>query len=130
MTITIPGTGIVRKFTTRAYTTGGYRSSQFLNSLGIKAVFSILPADQAALDILITRDLSGLKGITDEMSKQIMAEITDGMLRGDSMDKVAKAIDDRIDSIGRARAETLGADRDHEGVQRRESDAVRQARDN
>ena len=107
VTITIPGTGIVRKFTTRAYTTGGYRSSQFLNSLGIKAVFSILPADQAALDILITRDLSGLKGITDEMSKQIMAEITDGMLRGDSMDKVAKAIDDRIDSIGRARAETL-----------------------
>ena len=36
-----------------------------------------------------------------------MAEITDGMLRGDSMDKVAKAIDDRIDSIGRARAEIL-----------------------
>ncbi len=107
VTITIPGTGIVRRFTTRAYTAGGLRSTQFLNSLGVKAVFSILPADRAALDILITRDLSGLKGITDEMSKQIMAEITDGMLRGDSMATVARAIDDRIDSIGRTRATML-----------------------
>lgn len=107
VTITIPGQGVVKKFTTRAYTAGGLRSSQFLSSLGVKAVFSILPADRAALDILVTRDLSGLKGITDEMSKQIMAEITDGMLRGDSMDKVAKAIDDRIDNIGRTRAEML-----------------------
>lgn len=107
VTITIPGTGVVRRFTTRAYTAGGLRSSQFLNSLGVKAVFSILPADRAALDILVTRDLSGLKGITDEMSKQIMAEITDGMLRGDSMDKVARAIDDRIESVGRTRAEVL-----------------------
>ena len=107
VTITIPGKGIVKKFTTQAYTAGGVRSSQFLTSLGITATFSILPADRFALDILVTRDLSGLKGITDEMSKQIMAEITDGMLRGDSMDKVAKAIDDRIDSIGRTRAEVL-----------------------
>jgi hypothetical protein len=107
VTITIPGKGVVKKFTTRAYTQGGLRSSQFLSSLGIKAVFSILPADRNALNILVTRDLSGLQGITDEMSKQIMAEITDGMLRGDSMDKVARAIDDRIDSIGRTRAEAL-----------------------
>ena len=107
VTITIPGKGVVKKFTTRAYTQGGWRSSQFLNSLGIKAVFSVLPADRNALDILVTRDLSGLKGITDEMSKQIMSEITDGMLRGDPMDKVARAIDDRIDSIGRTRAEAL-----------------------
>jgi len=107
VTITIPGKGIVRKYTTQAYSAGGVRSSQFLTSLGITATFSILPADRFALDILVTRDLSGLKGITDEMSKQIMAEITDGMLRGDSMDRVAKAIDDRIDYIGRSRAETL-----------------------
>lgn len=107
VTITVPGKGVVRRFTTRAYANGGMRSSQFLNTLGIRAVFSILPADRYALDVLVTRDLSGLKGITDEMSKQIMSEITDGMLRGDSMDKVAKAIDDRIDSIGRSRAEVL-----------------------
>jgi SPP1 gp7 family putative phage head morphogenesis protein len=107
VTITIPGKGIVKRFTTRAYTAGGLRSSQFLSSLGIKATFSILPADQGAINILLTRDLSGLKGITDEMSKQIMAEITDGMLRGDSMDTVARAIDDRVDSIGRTRAEVL-----------------------
>ena len=48
VTITIPGRGVVKKFTTRAYTTGGIRSSQFLSSLGIKAVFSILPADKGA----------------------------------------------------------------------------------
>ena len=107
VTITIPGKGVVKKFTTRAYTAGGLRSSQFLNAVGVKAVFSILPADQAALDILVTRDLSGLKGITDEMSKQIVQELTDGMLRGDSMATVARAIDNRIDSIGRARATTL-----------------------
>jgi SPP1 gp7 family putative phage head morphogenesis protein len=107
VTITIPGKGVVKKFTTRAYTSGGLRGSQFITSLGIKAVFSILPADKAALDILLTRDMSDLKGITDEMSKQIVAELTDGMLRGDSPHKIAKAIDDRIDSIGRVRAEVM-----------------------
>jgi SPP1 gp7 family putative phage head morphogenesis protein len=107
ITIREPGGRVVRKFTTRAYTVGGLRSSQFLTSLGIKAIFSILPADRAAIDILLTRDLSGLKGITDELSKQIMQEITDGMLRGDSMAEVARAIDQRVDSIGRVRAEVL-----------------------
>ena len=89
-----------------AYLAGGARADQFL---GVKVSANLvnMPADKSALSVLKARSLTGLKGITDEMSKSIMQEITDGMLRGDSPRDVARAISERVDAVGINRANAL-----------------------
>jgi SPP1 gp7 family putative phage head morphogenesis protein len=89
-----------------AYRAGGARADQFMG-VSVNAKIGNMPADKRALSVLQARSLTGLQGITDEMSKSIMQEITDGMLRGDSPRDVARAISDRVDAIGITRAKAL-----------------------
>lgn len=89
-----------------AYLAGGTRADQFMG-VSVNAKIGNMPADKRALSVLKARSLTGLQGITDEMSKSIMQEITDGMLRGDSPRDVARAISDRVDAIGITRAKAL-----------------------
>jgi SPP1 gp7 family putative phage head morphogenesis protein len=98
---------------TLAYRAGSVRADQFL---GVKVSANLvnMPADKSALSVLKARSLTGLKGITDEMSKSIMQEITDGMLRGQSPREVAKGISERVDvsqsrAVTMARTETMKA---------------------
>lgn len=89
-----------------AYRAGGARADQLIG-ISVTAKIGNMPLDKRALSVLQARSLTGLKGITDEMSKSIMQEITDGMLRGDSPRLVAKAISERVDAIGITRANAL-----------------------
>ena len=130
VTITIPGRGVVKKFTTRAYTAGGLRSSQFLSSLGIKAVFSILPADKGAIDILLdTRPKRPQRHHGRNEQADNGGDNGRDAQRG--LDGRGCARDRRPHRLDR---QDTGRDAcaygDDEGVRRRVASPVRQARDN
>jgi SPP1 gp7 family putative phage head morphogenesis protein len=101
-----PASSMAVEEVSSAYRAGGTRADQFLG-IGVTARIGNMPTDKTALYVLQSRSLTGLKGITDEMSKQVMSEITDGMLRGDSPRDVARAISDRVDAIGINRARSI-----------------------
>lgn len=65
------------------------------------------PIDWRALDVLEARNLTALKGITDAVSKEIVATLTEGLLNGEGIPKLRNRIADCVDTIGRKRAETM-----------------------
>lgn len=74
--------------------------------LAIGISFDMRP-DQAIFDILLKKSLSNLKGITDDMSKRITQELADGILKGEGMDKLARRLNDSVDTIGITRSRLL-----------------------
>lgn len=57
-----------------------------------------------ALQALYTRSFQGLKGITSAMDAAISRELADGLLAGESAQKVAKRLRDRVEKIGKHRS--------------------------
>ena len=106
-TITIPGKRITKSAVSKGYTAGAVRSTQFINAVGVKTSYSQTPIDQNVINVLEDRNLSALDGISDAMSKDIMSKMTDGVLKGYGVEKIARDIDESIDGIGRDRARLM-----------------------
>lgn len=64
------------------------------------------PVSQARVKVLAGRVLTELKGITDDMARKILRELTDGLIQGLSPRVVAARMT-RVVSIARSRAELL-----------------------
>jgi len=97
-----------------SYEKGIGRSHQEMIAAGytIPATVNVVSAMQMPLHIdrvglLYTRNFTGLKGITDEMSKQIAEILAEGMATGEGPLELARRINNRVDKIGLTRAKTL-----------------------
>lgn len=101
------GIHITRDHVLQNYTAGTVFGTKQLNRIGIEAVIGVGPADWRAMDALKVRNLSALRGVTNEMNKQIIRELSDGISLGESMPKLAKRLTDRVDHIGMTRATTI-----------------------
>lgn len=96
-----------------AYQKGVGRSAQQMRSSGAKiatrwvdeAMRRPIHADRVGL--IFTRAYTELKGITDEMDKQISRVLAQGILDGRNPMDMAREINNRIDKIGVTRARTL-----------------------
>lgn len=88
----------------RTYTHGVTFADIALKSVGIVGTGSV---DWRALDALQVRNITALEGITAEMNKRIVSGLTEGLLSGEGIPKLARAIREAVDGIGRARAETM-----------------------
>ena len=64
------------------------------------------PFDERALDALKTRNLALVTGITDDMSKTMVTQISEGMIAGESVNDIARRIDGTSVSFS-PRAETI-----------------------
>jgi SPP1 gp7 family putative phage head morphogenesis protein len=106
-TITIPGKRITKVNVNKGYTAGAIRGTQFINAVGVKTTYGQTPADQNVIGVLEDRNLSALDGISDAMSKDIMSKMTDGVLKGEGIEKIARDIDESVDGIGRDRARLM-----------------------
>ncbi|MWG34830.1 phage head morphogenesis protein [Halomarina oriensis] len=73
---------------------------------GLQAAFNA-PIHEDALALLYQRNYEGLKGINEEVAKQISRTLAEGFSQGYSPRKMAAELTDRIDSIGKTRATTL-----------------------
>lgn len=93
---------------------GFYQGKEFaiavLNAHGYKAQSGIsfnLPVEQSTLKALQSRNLAAFDKITNEMDGTIKREITDGLLKGESIDQMAKRLTDSIDNVGIVRARAM-----------------------
>jgi SPP1 gp7 family putative phage head morphogenesis protein len=66
-----------------------------------------LPIHVDRVGLLHTRAYTGLKGITDEVDKQISSILAQGMAEGKSPAELAREMNKKIDSIGKNRATLL-----------------------
>ncbi len=105
--ITAPGIAITADFVRKSYSSGTMYAGMALKRIGVEAVIGEGPADWRVIDTLKVRNLSALRGINDEMNKQIISELTDGINKGESIPKLAKRIAERVDDIGIRRATVM-----------------------
>jgi len=69
-----------------------------------------IPANPGAVDALIERNLGYIKGLTEDQKKKLLAELTEGMLRGEGIDELIKRIAPHIEAgegPGQSRAELI-----------------------
>jgi len=65
------------------------------------------PVHQDKLSLLYERNYEALRGITDDVAREISRELAEGMAEGAHAEDVARRLADRVDKIGRTRATTL-----------------------
>ena len=103
-----PAPGIIEGNIPEAYNQGVIFGETQLAKIGVRiAVGAGGPVDMNVVNLLKTKNLTGLKGITEEMNKQINQQLAEGILNGESFPDLAKRITGRVDSIGITRARTL-----------------------
>lgn len=101
------------KYIKRAYHSGIKRAAQRLKKQGAEvsdswveeAMNREMHAD--AVGTLYTRAFRELRGITDELDKQISRELAEGLSKGEHPRKIAARLSDRTSKIGKTRARVL-----------------------
>jgi len=73
---------------------------------GIEAAF-LTPIHADRVGLLYSRNFSALKGITDEMDKQIGASLAESLAEGRGPYQAAAILNKRVDAVGIARARVL-----------------------
>ncbi|MDD1729827.1 MAG: minor capsid protein [Methanospirillum sp.] len=69
-----------------------------------------IPPNEDAIDALIERNLGFIKGMTEEVKKSVLSELTEGMLRSEGIDQLVKRISRYVDAgsgKGQSRAEMI-----------------------
>lgn len=112
--IMVPGESIVSSMVRDAMKAGNARSIDFLRSVRVVGTIGDIVVDEQVFKILNERGIAALKGITDDMAKTIKAELSDGILKGEGMPKLAKRVSEasgmsRKRAITMARTETMYA---------------------
>lgn len=65
------------------------------------------PVHRDKLDLLYQRNFQALRGITEEVDRQISRVLANGLAEGVGQKEIATRLNDRIDKIGKTRATTL-----------------------
>jgi len=108
--ILVPGRELIDGTVTEAYRHGiqfSILQSGRTEFAGIMPPIRESPVDVRILNNLKARDLSDLKGITDESSKQITRLLSDGLLQGKKQSEVLRDMVRTVDDVGIVRASTL-----------------------
>lgn len=92
--ITAPGESLVSQMVNESLKAGKQRASAFLRSVGVQASLTEIFVDPRIYEIVKERNIGALKGITDEMAKTIKAELSEGIVKGEGMNKLAKRVSD------------------------------------
>jgi SPP1 gp7 family putative phage head morphogenesis protein len=82
------------------------RVDQLLKASGIDPASGFTPAEKLLRDLLVERNIGALKGLTDDMGKNIIKELTDGIMKGEGIDALTKRIDS-ISDMGVERARLI-----------------------
>lgn len=90
--ITAPGESLIAQMVQESLKAGKHRAGAFLRSVGVTASFGEISVDPRVYEIIKERNIAALKGITDEMSKTIKAQLSEGIVKGEPMRKLAKRV--------------------------------------
>ncbi len=101
------------KYIEESYVRGSKRGNNSLarefgrNQVPVQINPLTVPFHVERLQFLFTRDFAQLKGITETMSQQINYELSQGLLQGQGIKKIARNMTNRVDAIGIARSRLL-----------------------
>lgn len=88
---------VMKRYCHDAYTKGARRAISDINKFpGYDINFDILPMDFEAVDVMIEHNLIEMKGATNFMKKEIFRVVSTGMLEGQSIPQMTKAMRERI----------------------------------
>ncbi|RLG29022.1 hypothetical protein DRN98_08815, partial [Methanosarcinales archaeon] len=87
---------VVRRYTGQAYTKGAKKGIADLNRLNFEVAFYMSRRDIEAVSVMIEHNLAELKNASSYMKKEILRVVSTGMLEGQSMQKMAEAMTERI----------------------------------
>lgn len=104
--IMVPGASIIEAMVRDAMKAGNARSIDFLRSVRVVGSIGDIVVDEQVFTILKGRGIAALKGITDDMSKRIKSELSDGILKGEGMPKLAKRVSEAT-GMSRKRATVM-----------------------
>jgi SPP1 gp7 family putative phage head morphogenesis protein len=90
-----------------AYRQGATWADTAIAAISIGGKIGAGPIDWRALDILKARNTSAFKGVADELGKHLITALTEGLMQGEGIPKLSARIRDRVQAIGRTRAETI-----------------------
>jgi len=107
MSLVTQGKQVTDEQTQKNYQAGTIYGNLALKRIGVEVAIGQGPADWRVIDALQVTNLSALKGITEEMNKQIIRELIDGVQKGEGIVKLSKRITDRVDKIGITRARAM-----------------------
>ncbi|HOL08029.1 MAG TPA: minor capsid protein [Methanomassiliicoccaceae archaeon] len=109
-----PGKSVMLSLVEEAMKAGKTRASALLKAAGVQAVLGDVVVNPLVKETLYKRNLALLKGITEDMGKNIQVQLSEGILKGEGMSKLAKRLvestgiaEDRAKLI--ARTETMFA---------------------
>ena len=90
--ITIPAEPIISSMVNESLKAGKKRAGAFLRAVGVSASLGEIIVNPRVYEIIRGRNLAALKGITDDMSKKISSELSEGILKGEDMRRLSKRI--------------------------------------
>lgn len=76
-----------------AYQQGVRYGSASLKKAGVKVSTSMFPADWRALDVIQSRNLTVLEGITQDINDAIVREVSQGLIQGESISDIAERLE-------------------------------------
>ena len=97
ITINEPARAITSDYARKAYTKGQLRAQDLLSKEGIKDALMNTPADVRAIDAIRLRNYAAIIGVTDDMGKKIASELTDGIVKGQGADEIARRLVNEVD---------------------------------
>ena len=90
--IIAPGEVLIASMVNESLKAGKSRGGAFLRSVGVSASISDIIVDPRVYEIIKERNISALKGITDDMAKNIKSELSEGILKGEDMRRLSKRV--------------------------------------
>lgn len=85
----------------------GTATPSLASGVGTGLGTATMPIHLDALQLLYLREYGALKGVTDEMSKQIRRVLVEGVEQGLGVRELAKNINNRVDKIGLTRSNLI-----------------------
>lgn len=92
--ITMPGRDIMSSMIDGAMKAGQVRASAFLRAVGVQATLGSIMVDPQVREVLNDRALTLLTGVTEDMGKNIKVQLSEGILKGEGMKKLAKRLEE------------------------------------
>lgn len=101
------------RFVRKGYSRGIDHADKHLTDhnveVGDQTISSVLrlPVHEDKLDLLYERAFEELEGITDATSQALRRELTEGLAEGQGPREIARALNDRVEAVGKTRATVM-----------------------
>lgn len=102
-----PAPEVIDKYITQSYRRGSERAAEELEGYGIPVAKDLTFLDLEVLNDLKSRNFSLVRGATEDMKKEMLRIISDGVIAGRNPNDIARDLSKTVDKIGIRRARLI-----------------------